>query len=308
MAYVVGFLMSGRKNGYTAQFFKRATDVLQNKGIEVEEVYLHDYNLKPCKSCFYCIRDNSHTCVLDDDFGKRGEGILYNKILKADGIFVADPVHSFDASAICHLFFERCYQFMWSGITRGVPLAAISCASNQGMETIAQREICKLAFSRRFKYIGGVAAHVYRINEVEQEIDVLFEQLGDNVLLDSQFGRQPFTEEARFIHFSSQPWDAFENIIAYLTKGTGNPDESRIKTALSLSAGWHNQEVTELLKEAQRELTLALVETEKGQRETASEHLAKATGYWANATWKQFLGRATGMVSPPKTYKPLSDE
>ena len=78
MAYLMVTQGSGRKNGYTASLMKLVVESLQHiEGLEVEIFHLHQYSFGPCTSCFSCIKNVGSGCILDDDWGRKGEGSLY---------------------------------------------------------------------------------------------------------------------------------------------------------------------------------------------------------------------------------------
>ena len=54
---------------------------------------------------------------------------LHARLAAASALLIADPVHNWGPSALCHLFIERSYPFLWSGKLSGMPFASISCAS-----------------------------------------------------------------------------------------------------------------------------------------------------------------------------------
>jgi len=109
MPRALALLGSGRREGYTATLMLGAVEGMKEvSAVDVEIVYLHDYVLAPCRSCFECIRDPDHFCVREDEMGKRGEGALFRKVRDANGLLLCDPVHLYGPSAQTHLFVERC--------------------------------------------------------------------------------------------------------------------------------------------------------------------------------------------------------
>ncbi len=158
MAHVLALLASGRTKGFTATLLRAAVEGAESvEGVEVEWVHLNRYTFKPCASCFSCIRSEVHECTQKDAMG--GEGELMAKLKSANGWILADPVHCWGPSAQSHLFIERCYPFLWSGDLEGMPFASISCASNQGMQQLANENLCKWAFTSGFRYVGGLPVH-----------------------------------------------------------------------------------------------------------------------------------------------------
>ncbi len=293
-------LTSARKQGYTAGLLVQAEESLQKRGYAVKHICLHDYTLSPCKSCFCCIRSQTHACPLPDAFGNNGAGELYRLVDEADGVLIADPVYSFGATASCHLFFERCYPFIWSGRIKGKPLMSISLASNQGMDTFARAEIARLAFTRGFCYMGGIAAHMYLREEIKPELDALLTRFLQAVEV-----RPPFTDRDKMLNTLGGPYDAFESFIGYLCAGSKDPLEFRPNQALRFHADTLDSQTAELLVHAQQALEKAVQLRDEGDKPKAVEYMVQTNTYWANATWRMFLGKEFQMTAPPGAYKSL---
>ena len=88
MAKVLALLASGRTKGFTAGLLHSAMAGARSvDGVEVEFVHLHKYEIKPCASCFSCIRNEEHTCAQHDAMGRDGE--LMGKVKQAHGWILA---------------------------------------------------------------------------------------------------------------------------------------------------------------------------------------------------------------------------
>ncbi|MGQ9630455.1 MAG: flavodoxin family protein [bacterium] len=304
LAEVLAILCSGRRKGFTATLLSHAAASAESvKGVGVERVHLQSYTFRPCNSCFNCIRSPDHTCTLDDDFGRRGKGELFEKIEGANGIILADPVHNWGPSATCRLLFERCYPFLWSGRLNGLPFASISCASNQGMQHLALREICKWAFGYGMLYIGGVDVHTAYFEEAIGRAKSLGEKVAEAALRDSTSGRAKFLDnETRFQYYDTQtPWNPLEPYLENLTRGTFRWEESVIARALS-EGRFENPEAEELLRMAEPPLKEALNCFAAGDRRSAIKALVKASALWTQATWKEFLEGDVIRASVPPAY------
>lgn len=104
-AKMLTILTSGRKEGYTSGLLKKAIEGIESQNVDVDYVWLTQYNIKPCIACFNCIRNDEHLCIQNDDMGKKGEGLLVKKIKEVNAILIADPVYFWGATAQAHLFF-----------------------------------------------------------------------------------------------------------------------------------------------------------------------------------------------------------
>ena len=208
MAHILALLASGRSKGFTASLLQASiTGAQRVEGVEVEWVHLHKFKFGPCTSCFQCIRNDPHECVLKDAMG--GDGKLMEKIKSANGWILADPVHYWGPSAQCHLFIERCYPFLWSGELEGMPFASISCASNQGMQRLANAELCKWSFCKGFRYIGGLPVHTTYFERALQESENLGRKLAEAAKIDAE-GRGKFPDRERYVDYLNKPWSVLE--------------------------------------------------------------------------------------------------
>lgn len=309
MVKILAILCSGRKKGYTATLLAEAVKAAAavSDEINVDTVYLHDYSFGPCTSCFNCIRDLEHRCILNDDFGKKGQGALFLKVKEANGWILADPVHMWGPTAQCHLFIERCYPFIWSGGLEGMPFASISCATNQGMHMLASREICKWAFTFGMRYIDGLAVHASHFQESLTEAGYLGEKLAQAALSDAKEGRRKFSDdEERYLYYADKPWSAFIPYMENLSQGSFRWQASLIEKALRQRT-FSNQEAIGLLEKASEEFQNAVKYYNLNDYENANGHLVKASSFWTHATWKEFLEEQVIGSAPPEVYRPLPD-
>ena len=307
MARVLTVLCSGRRKGFTAGILERAEEGARSvEGVEIDHVHLHDYAFGPCKSCFACIRDENHLCVQNDDLGKQGKGILFRKLLEANGIIIADPVHGWGASAMCHVFVERWYPFVWSGKIQGMPFASFACASNQGMQHVAIETTCRWAFTHGLKYVGQLPVHVAYYDEALKEARYIGEQMGRAALEDAA-ERKPFESDLeRFLTYMGKPWDPLENYLFNLTNGTFTAEKSIPEKALRQGV-FKRPEALELLKRCSEGLAEAVRFYKLKDYEQATHHLVEASACWTHATWTEFLEEQVIGTSAPDVYRPMSE-
>ena len=303
-ATVLAVLCSGRRHGYTATALRAAVDGAKGvQGVKVETIHLHDYRFGPCTSCFNCIRRADHTCTLDDDFGKKGKGILFRKVREANGLIVADPVHGWGASAMFHLFYERLYPFLWSGHLNGMPFMTISCATNQGMMREAQRTITRWAFTKSFRLIGGLPVHASYLAEGLEHAHTVGRRVGRAAITDLR-GRRKFSDEERFLAYVNTPWNPVEKYIDNLSNGTGTLRGSLIEKALR-DKTFRRPEAIVLLEQARDEFRITLRHWKSKNLRAAAHHLARAGTFWTHATWKEFLEEQVIGAEQPEAYRPL---
>jgi multimeric flavodoxin WrbA len=95
---------SPRDNGNSATLADQVAAGAEAAGAQVETVYLHGRDIKPCDACDLCQDAAGTGCVIDDDMQA-----LYPKVRAADALVYASPVYWFTVSAQMKLFMDRCY-------------------------------------------------------------------------------------------------------------------------------------------------------------------------------------------------------
>ena len=80
---------SPREKGNSNVLADRAAAGALEAGAEVESVYLHGLDIRPCDGCDLC-KENGEFCVIDDDMQS-----LYPKLLEADAMLLASPIYWF---------------------------------------------------------------------------------------------------------------------------------------------------------------------------------------------------------------------
>ena len=303
MARVLALQASGRSGGFTASLLDaviRGTESVD--GVEVHRVRLHSHRFGPCTSCFNCIRDEEHECTLRDAMG--GAGALMAAVKGANAMIIADPVHKWGTSAQCHLFIERLYPFVWSGRLEGMPFASISCASNQGMQRLATRNLCKWAFTLGLRYVGGLPVHTAYIERARADAESLGRRLGRASLVD-QLGRRKYPEPERYIDYLHAPWSPLEPYLDNLTGGTMAYDGSLIDEGLRT---FRREEALDLLRQARAPFKEALALYASGEHVEASRQLVRASALWTHATWKEFLEEDVVGTRVPDAYRPIEEE
>lgn len=307
MARVVGFLGSARKDGYTIKVLNETLEGVKSvPGVEAELIYLLGYSFGPCTSCYECIRMPEHRCVLLDDMGYRGDGKLWKNLEGANGFIFAAPVHFWTADSLTHLFIERLYPFLWSGELKGIPVATMAVASNQGFQIVANTMLCEWAFTMAMKYVGGLPVHATYLDEALPKARYLGMKLGEAALKDEKEGRKAPTDEEMWLFYQDKPWNVFPHYIENLTMGTRDPKLSIIKRALAHGT-FKRKEAVELLQKADEEFDKFSHYQSLSDYENAIKSLVKTVGFWTYATWKEFLEETLIKVAPPKAYKVIEE-
>lgn len=301
MAYILAALATNRRAGFTATTLKSACQGAEEiAGVSCEIVCLARYDFKPCLSSFWCARNQGIGCVLPDDMGGKGEGKLFQKVQKANGLLLATPVHTWGPSALAHMFWERLYPFLYSDGLNGLPFASIACATNQGFQRQAVEEMAKWAFCRGVRYLGDVAGHALDRELTLEQARTLGRQVGAAALIDAQQGRQRFSDEEKFAYYLDKPYRVLDPYLDNVTQGT-----------LQMHGSLPQRGTVEFLKEEARQLAaqaeaefaraLALKPTDDA---AAYQALMRASAFWTRATWKEFV---EDFISKREELEPYRD-
>jgi len=104
---------SPREKGNSAILADRAAAGAREAGAQVESIYLHGLDIRPCDACDLC---TDGECIIEDDMPP-----LYLKLAAADAIILASPVYWFTFSAQLKLCIDRWYGFQghrWKELNR----------------------------------------------------------------------------------------------------------------------------------------------------------------------------------------------
>ena len=99
---------SPRERGNSATLADRLAVGAVDAGAQVESIYLHSLDIRPCDACDLCKQPGSG-CVIEDDMQP-----LYPKLAGADAIVLASPIYWFTFSAQLKLCMDRWYAFQSS--------------------------------------------------------------------------------------------------------------------------------------------------------------------------------------------------
>jgi multimeric flavodoxin WrbA len=96
---------SPRREGNTATLLGSFLEGLRASGKhEIEEVLLHEREIRPCRNCDACRRMTDRYCVIDDDMQA-----LFAPFIEADMLVLASPIYWWSISAQLKLFIDRLY-------------------------------------------------------------------------------------------------------------------------------------------------------------------------------------------------------
>ena len=94
---------SPREKGNSAALADQAAKGARDAGAQVESIYLHGLDIRPCDGCDLC---DAGECVIEDDMQS-----LYPKLAAAHAIVLASPIYWFTYTAQLKLCIDRWYGF-----------------------------------------------------------------------------------------------------------------------------------------------------------------------------------------------------
>ena len=102
---VLALLGSPRKKGNTAILLSAFLQGLAEEGDHrIQEVFLQELNLQPCRNCDACRRMVNRYCVIEDDMQQ-----LFPVFIEAQMVVFATPIYWWSISAQLKLFIDRLY-------------------------------------------------------------------------------------------------------------------------------------------------------------------------------------------------------
>jgi multimeric flavodoxin WrbA len=102
---------SRRKTGNTEHLIESILTPAVKGGIQVETLFLGDYNIGACTGCEGC--SSSWDCVIKDDFAQ-----IVKKIDEAKGIVLASPTYWYSVTSDMKRFIDRCYSLIQFPVNR----------------------------------------------------------------------------------------------------------------------------------------------------------------------------------------------
>ncbi|MCH4886879.1 flavodoxin family protein [Acidaminobacter sp. JC074] len=154
---------SPRKNSNTHILVDEAIKGLNEKGVDHEILYLNDLNIKGCQACYYCKRNDTTKCVIDDDMQK-----VYKAMEESDGLIVAAPIYFCEVSAQTRLFVDRLFPYydmhLQSAFPQGKALSFI-ITQNQPNKTLFERHI------NDFKMVVGMLGYERKEDLLVENVD-----------------------------------------------------------------------------------------------------------------------------------------
>ncbi len=164
---IVGICGSHRREQNTYYALRRSLEGISTLGIPVETEIIdvskmHIEDCKGCHVCFLRAGSGSFCPVIHDDMET-----VYQKLIEADGIVAASPVHWWSATSKMRRFIDRCNAFCGSGNTEyagamyGKAGGAIAVAYDvHGGTEVAAQQLATWMITLGMCVVGTLSAHV----------------------------------------------------------------------------------------------------------------------------------------------------
>jgi len=117
MIKIIGISGSPVKKGNVERCLEEALNFISDQGhVSTEIITLSDKEIKGCIHCNWCVKNQTDGkfCFQEDDMT-----IVYPKILEADGLLLASPVHLGRLSGLLANMIDRLRVFVHGNIYRG---------------------------------------------------------------------------------------------------------------------------------------------------------------------------------------------
>ena len=156
-------------HGNTHVMVKAFLQGARDAGAAVENVFLADYEIKPCRGCFTCWVGSPGVCVQDDDMRE-----LLPKVAAADMLVFATPLYVDNVSGIMKTFMDRLIPLVdphfeqdergeYRHVRKQQLAPSIAAIANCGFAEQSHFQVLRLLFQRVARNLHGeLIAEVYR--------------------------------------------------------------------------------------------------------------------------------------------------
>ncbi|MBU0936212.1 MAG: flavodoxin family protein [Spirochaetes bacterium] len=154
---ILSVMGSPHKNGNTAALLSAYLKgvIEANPEAEINELYLDEMNIRPCRGCFTCQTGGIENCAVKDDMSG-----VYGNIVDTDVIIYATPIYTFSMSAQMKAFADRTFAVAWQ--LRNKKIVSLAVYGNPSAEVSGvlgyQEYMKKLCQFAGMKYLHGYNA------------------------------------------------------------------------------------------------------------------------------------------------------
>jgi multimeric flavodoxin WrbA len=170
---ILGIVGSPRKEGNSAYLLNNLLENLKGS-FDTELLYLKDYEIKPCRECYYCVEHEK--CSIND-----GMQEIYPKLKEVGVILLSSPVFMGGITSRLRAFMERMWHLR-KGQLQGklgsyiiVGRRDIGASANEMEEFLSRLQVNKLPG------VIGYALHNGDIQKDEEALKAI-KKLGNQIL------------------------------------------------------------------------------------------------------------------------------
>lgn len=153
---------SPRRNGNTAELLKPFRERLLQLGVEIDDIFLKDYKVRPCLGCYACQNvSGEYGCVQKDDAEE-----IWRQIGETDLLVLATPIYSWYCTAEMKALMDRHYalnKYYGSGQGQLIPRLSVALLTTHGYKDEYANEPFETGIRRLCKhchwdYLGRYSA------------------------------------------------------------------------------------------------------------------------------------------------------
>jgi multimeric flavodoxin WrbA len=141
-----------RKNGAGAKYVRLMEDAFRAlPGVELEYIWLGDYNLHICRGCMFCYELGEKSCPLKDGYLD-----AIARINEADAVIFYSPTYALSMSGLMKTFFDRSSYVLHRPYFKGRHALVLTASASWG-ERPALRTLRRIVSMMGFSMEGEVA-------------------------------------------------------------------------------------------------------------------------------------------------------
>ncbi|MBQ6269150.1 MAG: flavodoxin family protein [Bacteroidetes bacterium] len=168
---------SPHKDGCTARALKEVSDTLNHEGIETDNIFIGNKDIRGCIGCFTC--NENKKCVFDDIVNETAKKFEY-----ADGIVIGTPVYYSGLTGTLKSFIDRL--FFSTKFDKTMKVGTVVISSRRAGSTSVYDEINKFYGICGMPIVTSTywnEVHGYTKDDVEKDLEGLqtMRNLGRNM-------------------------------------------------------------------------------------------------------------------------------
>ncbi|MBO5518450.1 MAG: flavodoxin family protein [Firmicutes bacterium] len=169
---------SPRRNGNTAELLKPFRERLLQLGVEIDDIFLKDYKVRPCLGCYACQNvSGEYGCVQKDDAEE-----IWRQIGETDLLVLATPIYSWYCTAEMKALMDRHYalnKYYGSGQGQLIPRLSVALLTTHGYKDEYANEPFETGIRRLCKHCHWDYLGRYSARDIDGISDMQTEEAMD---------------------------------------------------------------------------------------------------------------------------------